>query len=318
MRADPGVLPMDWRDVPDPGMFDWSAGVAARIRSWSPSASVCAGPDWERVGAQVREMVARAFPVSAVMASGLLGALSAVAVFCLERGLGQGPGVWLDSGTLKAFAVVGRPDLSAATRASYVSRVRSLADPLPLADRDVFAPYSPGEMAGLWSAAGAGATARRRRDTRVLIALGAGCGMSAGEIAQVRAHDVTATGSAVVVQVRGPGQRLVVARRMFEETLANAAHAHIGQVVYLVCPDRYARAGVVSQVASSMVRPEKCPPLLTRRLRASWLCELASVGLALPVLAAAAGITDLGRLTRLLRFLQQPDVEAAERALRES
>jgi hypothetical protein len=275
MRADPGILPMDWRDVPDPGMFDWGAGVAARIRSWRPSPSVCSGPDWERVGPEVRETVGRAFPVSAAGASGLLGALTAVAVFALERGLGQGAGVWLDPSTLGAFALAGRPDFSASTRASYVSRVRSLADPLPLADRDVFAPYSHGEMAGLWSAAGAGSTSRRRRDTRVLIALGAGCGLSAGEIAQVRAHDVTATGSAVVLQVRGPGQRLVVARRMFEQMLADAAAEHVGQVVYLVSPERYRRTGVISHVAGSLVRPKKCPPLRTRRLRACWLCELA-------------------------------------------
>jgi hypothetical protein len=318
MRADPGILPMDWRDVPDPGMFDWGAGVAARIRSWSPSSAVCAGPDWERIGPGVRETVGRAFPVSAQMASGLLGAVTAVAVFALRRGLGAGPGVWLDPVTLRAFLVSGRDDLAFATRAQYVSRVRSLADPLPLADRDVMAPYSPREMAGLWSAAGAASTVRGRRDLRVLIALGAGCGLSGGEIAQVRAHDVTATGSAVVVQVRGPGQRLMVARRMFEQALADAAAEYVGQVVYLVRRDCYTRAGVVSKVAASMTRPEKCPSLRTRRLRASWLCEMAGSGLALPVLAAAAGITDLGRLTRLLRYLAQPEVSDAERALREN
>lgn len=45
---------------------------------------------------------------------------------------------------------------------------------------------------------------------------------------------------------------------------------------------------------------------------------LAGAGLSLPVLASAAGITDLGRLTRLLRYLEQPDVATAERALREN
>jgi hypothetical protein len=307
---------MDWRDVPDPGMFDWRGGVAARIASWNPGS--LPPPVWERIGPAVRETVARSHPVSAVMASGLLGALSAVAVFALERGMGADPGVWLDPATLDLFARAGRPDLAAATRAGYVSRVRALCDPLPLADRDVFAPYRPGQMAALWAGAGAQSTAARCRDARVLIALGAGAGLTAWEIAQVRAHDVRPAGAAVVVSVRGPRQRMVVVRRSFEHTLAQVAHAYTGQVVYLLAPGRYYRQSVAAALTASWQFPHTCPPLVTRRLRATWLCELADAQLPLPVLAAAAGITELGRVTRLLRHLRRPDTDPAADLLRDA
>jgi hypothetical protein len=315
VSGDPHALPMDWRDVPDPGMFDWQTAVQARIRSWVP-ASVRA-PVWEQIAEPVRTTVSRAHPVSAAMATDLLGALTAVAVFAAGRGVPARPEQWLAEPTLTAFAEHGRPDLLAATRRCYVSRVRALTDPLPLSDRDVFTPYAPSEMTALWAAAGAQSTPGRCRDARVLIALGAGAGLSASEIAQVRAHDVRPAGAAVVVSVRGPAQRLVVVRRAFEHTLADAAHQHTGRIVYLLAPGRFARPGVVSSVAGGLAAPEKCPRISTRRLRASWLVELAGTRVPLPVLAAAAGITDLRALTRLLRFLHQPDVDDAADLLRD-
>jgi len=150
VSGDPHALPMDWRDVPDPGMFDWQTGVQARIRSWVP-ASVPA-PVWEQIAEPVRATVSRAHPVSAAMAGDLLGALTAVAVFAGARGVRSGPDQWLAEPMLKAFCARGRPDLSAATRGCYASRVRALRGPLPLADRDVFTPYTPAQMTALWAA----------------------------------------------------------------------------------------------------------------------------------------------------------------------
>jgi hypothetical protein len=267
------VKMQDWRDVADPGMFDWRAGVEAKIASFTPR--VVPAPLWEKIAGRVRETVSRAHPTSAAMAKELLAALSAVAVFCEQAGLGHGSAVWLDEANLAAFVQRGRPGLSPSSRASIASRVRSLAHPVPLADRDVFTPYQPAELSALWSAAGAQSTERRRSDARIVIALGAGAGLTAAEIAQVRAHDVRPAGAAVVVAVRGPAQRMVIVRRAFEHALAEAAHAHTGRIVYLLSPTRYSRSGVVAQALSDMRLPAGCPRALTRRLRATWLAELA-------------------------------------------
>ncbi|MGY5135131.1 hypothetical protein ACWGJW_22500 [Streptomyces nigrescens] len=215
------------------------------------------------------------------------------------------------------FCRTGRPDLSPATRKAIASRVRSLAHPVPISGRDVHAPYTPAELAALWQAAGDQNTPERCRDARILLALGAGAGLTAAEIAQVRAHDVRLAGAAVVVAARGRTQRrMVIVRRAFEHTLAEAAHAHTGQVVYLLAPTCFARTGIVHKVIGSLRLPDGCPRPQPRRLRAGWIKELAESRIPLTVLAAAAGITDLGALTRILRHLQRPDTDEAADQLR--
>jgi integrase len=310
---------LDWQFVPEPGVFDWRTPIRDRIDAWAPAAADAAGALlWGRIATSVRAAVTRADPLSPAMARTLASALWQVALFCEQRGLGEGERVWTDPRTLAAFVRHGRPDLAGTTRAQLASRVRSLADPVPCSGRDVFTPYTPAELAALWAAAGSQPGEQRSLDARILIALGAGAGLTAAEIAQVRAHDVRPAGAAVVVAVRGRTQRrMVIVRRAFEHTLAEAAHAHTGQVAYLLAPGCFSRQTTVSKVTGSLTLPEKCPRPLTRRLRASWLKELAESGIALPVLAAAAGITDLSALTRLLRHLHRPDDQQAADQLRE-
>jgi hypothetical protein len=310
---------LDWQFVPEPGVFDWRTGVRDRIDAYTPAAAD-AGQAllWERIATTLRKIVARADPLSAPMARTLAAALWQVAVFADGHGLGEGEQVWMAEETLELFAARGRRDLSPSSRRQIISRVRTLADPVPVSGRDVFTPYTPAELGQLWTAAGSQPSPERCRNARILIALGAGAGLSASEIAQVRAHDVRPAGAAVVVAVRGRTQRrMVIVRRAFEHTLAEAAHAHTGKVVYLLSPGCFNRQGVVARVAGLLGLPEKCPRLHTRRLRAGWIKELAESGVALPVLAAAAGITDLGTLTRLLRHLERPDDQQAADQLRE-
>lgn len=311
---------LDWQFVPEPGVFDWRTGVRDRIDAYTPAAAD-AGQAllWERIATTLRKTVACAGPLSAGMARTLAAALWQVAVFADSHGLGRGEQVWMAEETLELFAARGRRDLSPSSRRQIISRVRTLADPVPVSGRDVFAPYTPAELGQLWTAAGSQPSAERGRDARILLALGAGAGLSASETAQVRAHDVRQAGAAVAVAVRGrTRRRMVIVRRAFEHTLAEAAHAHTGKVVYLLSPGCFNRQGVVARVAGSLSLPEKCPRLHTRRLRAGWIKELAESGVALPVLAAAAGITDLSALTRLLRHLERPDDQQAADQLRES
>jgi hypothetical protein len=307
---------LEWQEVPDAGVFDWRTPVRDRLAVWTPGGGEAAL--WEDLGPWLVESVERADPVSARMATDALAALWQVALFCERQGLGRGPRVWLAGHTLQLFRDKGRPDLSPASRAGLASRVRGLGHPVPLSGRDVFTPYRPGQLAALWAAAGAHSAAARRRDARVLLALCAGAGLTAAEAARVRAHDVRPAGAAVVLAVRGRGQRrMVIVRRAFEHTLAEAAHAHTGQVVYLLAPTRFNRTGIAARITGGMRVPAGCPRPATRRLRATWLAELAEARIPLPVLAAAAGIEDLGRLTRLLRHLDRPEADTAADALRD-
>jgi hypothetical protein len=305
------------------GVFDWQASVGRRIAAYRPAG--VAEPVWERVDGQVRAAVAEARPCTPRQAADMCSALAALAVFADGCGIEAKAGVWLSPPVLADFAARGMPHAGTSSRASVLSRLRALAAAVvgdqtgmrrDLAARDVHVPYRPGELAALWQAAGARDAVRGGCDLRLVVALGAGAGLSAAEIAQVRAHDVQASGSAVVVEVRGPAARLVVVRRAFERFLAETVYGYLGQIVYLMAPRRFHRTGVTCHIAGLLRPPGNCPALSTRRLRASWLAELLDAGVPLPVLAAAAGIDDLSALTRLLRHLGQARPEQAADHLR--
>jgi hypothetical protein len=309
---------LEWQFVPDAGVLDWRTPVRDAITAWRPKLRDAMEAAWW-AGSQrrVREVVGRADPLTAKMAAHLAAALWQIALFCRHRQLGDTERTWLDEQTLTLFTAVGRPDLAPATRAAIASRVRSLANPVPVSGRDVFTPYTAAELAALWQAAGEQKTPERSRNARIMLALGAGAGLTTSEIAQVRAHDVRPAGAAVVVAVRGRRQRrMVIVRRAFEHTLAEAAHAHTGHIVYLLAPGCYSRTGIVHKITGSLQLPDNCPRPQPRRLRANWLKELAEAHVPLPVLAAAAGVTDLAALTRLLRHLKRPDVDQAADQLR--
>ncbi|MBF8192486.1 hypothetical protein ITP53_43770 [Nonomuraea sp. K274] len=290
------------------GLYDWRALVQARIVRFAPRVDPVT---WERIGAEVARIVAAPEPCTPAMARLFLGTLTALARFAEARGYPARGTVWLSEELICAFTEQGCAHLSASTRASYASRLRRLAlaagvngRAVPLSATDTARPYEAAEVGRLWAAAAGQRTPELRADARLLIGLGAGCGLSAAEIGWVRAHDVRACPAAVVVAVRGVRARLVVARRPFEQPLAEAAASRMGQVVYLLAPHRFkARERAASATLAKIRLPEQAPALATRRLRATWLAALLEAGVSLPVIAAVAGIDNLAVLTAMLRHV---------------
>ena len=134
------------------------------------------------------------------------------------------------------------PELAQGTKRNYrawITRVaevvnpdRNPRNPTPLNQKDREAPYSDDEIVALdrW-AAGRG-TAHKRQAAAVLIALGAGAGLNAVEIANLRRESVTVHDDGTVelqVMVKGGWKRRVIVTAEFEEIIATAVKDLPGQ-----------------------------------------------------------------------------------------
>jgi hypothetical protein len=123
----------------------------------------------------------------------------------------------------------------------------------------------------------------------------------------------------VVVTVRGTRERSVICRRRWENELLHAAdwarQRH---------PDGYlfrpalARRGK-NTVGALVARAHRDPCLVAfnqGRLRIGWMVELIQQPVPLNVLAAAAGLSSLRSLSRILRHVRTCDADTAAELLR--
>ncbi|MEV6865646.1 hypothetical protein AB0M44_32185 [Streptosporangium subroseum] len=220
--------------------------MARRINTYVPAGSP---PGWSAVAEQVRAIVATAEPLTCYSAAELMGVLTKLALFAHAEGLPATAQVWLSREVIERF-VLGCTHLTNGTKGTYRSKLLRLREailggdcatgkPVKLTASDAARPYTPAQMAALWSWACGQPTKQLRDGCQTLLALGRGCGLDSPEIIPLRAHDVRRIeGGPVVVAVRGNRQRLVLCRRAWERVLAEAAAALDGQAAYLFRPGR--------------------------------------------------------------------------------
>ncbi|MGW5446816.1 hypothetical protein [Streptomyces asiaticus] len=122
------------------------------------------------------------------------------------------------------------------------------------------------------------------------MALGAGCGLTPGELRQVRGHHI-GTASGVPVLDEALLGRLVACRAGWSVVLAELAEA-AGES-YLFRPGRKVAAAknLVSSWPARHRPPDGLPLLSARRLRSTWIVGLLAVGISPAVVATAAGLT---------------------------
>lgn len=172
-----------------------------------------------------------------------------------------------------------------------------------LAPSDPTIPYSEDEQAALleW--------ARKRKRTKgcddaiMLLALGFGAGLSAQEVMNVRAGDITDAGDAVLVRVTEGRVRVLPVLRKWETALVRRAGA-LGPSEHLFKPGR---TGAGKNLISNFVASAKADGVhaQTQRMRSTWLVQQMAACVPLPVLVEAAGVDSLEALTRYLSFVPQ-------------
>ena len=286
-----------------------SGSVAAAIRAWRPR-GVSDG-----AAAFAREAVRSAAPGSVARARALLFAASRLAAFGESVGMGLEAETLLRAATIARFVAVGCPRLSAATRRTLRTNLRSLGRsldpapaPRPLPRERAKPPYPQAEIAGYLRLAAAQPSEARRMRATALLCLGVGAGIVAGELRGLRGSDVIRRSGGLVVEVSGRRARAVPVLARFGEPLGAAA-AFAGER-YLVGGEVAERRNLTDALNVALGSDAALPRLEAGRLRATWLCECAEL-IGLRAFMTAAGVRCSQRLGDLVAELPEVDEPAA-------
>jgi integrase len=270
--------------------------VSALIAAYRP----CAVSD--AAGAFARCVVGSAAPRSPERAKALLFCAGRLAAFGEETGLELCAETLLCEASIERFILCGTGGLSPASVRTIRTNLRALARtlvrhpeprPVPLPRERAKAPYSDAEIDGYLRLAACQSTEARRMRCRALICLGAGAGVIAGELRQLRGCDVVARSGGLVVEVAGNRARTVpVLARFHEPLIAAGAFAGERLIVGGRRPDRRNLSDALSRALSA----DAClPRLQAGRLRSTWLHEAARM-IGLQAFMAAAGVSCSQRL----------------------
>lgn len=241
--------------------------------------------------------------------------------FVAAQGLGS-PAVGHQ--VIEAFCAKGLSQTTSATRGTYRSVLRRGAGMALLAGRPRYAgapakaPYTPAERAELFSIARTQPKTWRGEAALVVLVLGIGAGLRAGEIVAARASDIEDDDGRVVVSVVGNK-----ARRVWVEPPFDAIVAAPGgdQDAYLFHPGEADRSyhNFVNDLCHTLVRDPGAPHLCVARCRSSYVCDRLAGGVALAELLAQTGIGEVESLLRYTRHVEGAPATKAElrRALAE-
>jgi integrase len=284
-------------------MIDDRSVITSRTVPAATTARVIAGYAPRSVSVEAaafaRTVVARARPSTAARAKGLLFAAGRLAAF------GERVGLELDEALLREavierFILVGCAGVSAATRRTLRTNLRALArssesypQPVALPRERAKAPYTEAEIAGYLRLAAALSTEAKRMRCQALVCLGAGAGIVAGELRDLRGSDVVERSGGLLVVVSGRRTRSVpVLSRYREPLLAAARFAGDRLIVGGLKPGR---RNVSDALCASLSADRSLPRLEPGRLRSTWLVECARQ-IGLRAFMQAAGISCSQRL----------------------
>ncbi|MGP3967409.1 hypothetical protein [Streptomyces sp. 6N223] len=308
--------------------FRWcvhlSPDVSRRIRDYKPCLPHRV---WDPVADLVRATVAAAAPATSYEVKHLLHAVGRLAVWADGSGLPRDPAVWLRTETIDRFVLSGCADKEGSTAQTYATWLRRTREALVWVERgeaphvrlsssrDPHPPYERGELARLraWADALPG---QARRDGLAMMALGAGCGCTPGELTRMRGSHIRFTHSGKAVLDKELIGRRVVCRMAWEDVLADLAHT--ADTAYLFRPRRKVEASknLVSSWPARHRPSGGLPRLSARRLRSTWIVELLRERIDPAVVAMAAGMKSPAGLAAYHRWVPPIRDEEVDRLLR--
>ncbi len=148
----------------------------------------------------------------------------------------------------------------------------------------------------------------------MLLELGIGAGLRAGELAAAIGDDVTDEPRGVSVRVGGAGGRTVPVNDVYAKTLAlQATHVGLG---YLFCPGWADRAykNFVNNFCYGLVADPAGPRFSSGRARSSFICDHLAAGAPLRELLYISGIHEVESLLRYARHV--PGAPSSKAGLR--
>jgi hypothetical protein len=239
----------------------------------------------------------------------MLRLLGRLAAWCLTQGICLEPDLVLDPETVERFVVSLPIGPSRATYRAELRRVGPLLTssapweprPATIAQRQVAAPYTDGEVAGLTDAAALQPTPTRVRGARALLALGLGAGLDGRWLGKVAPDDVADTAWGVLVRVGEPAARVIPVLAKWESEVLDLAETAGDQ---LLIGGHSKTRHRLADLTSSLVVGHGQPAFSTSRLRSTWLLTHLRRSTRLPELAKAAGLAGVTVLSDLLEHVE--------------
>lgn len=283
---------------------------------------------WHEVRTFVLEAVADSTASTPYTAAELKVAASRIASWTWQTaGLPLERGVVFRRDVVARFIAVGCLTLKPASRGNLRSQLLRMSEVLldprdvprrlaPLEPSEPAVPYSRAELVSLRSWASTQSTPARRANAWVLLATGAGAGLAASEIGELRVGDIRVDGNGVLLVVTGERPRVVPVLREWEQVLVDRTRT--------LGPDRYAfrenhaanyRNLIANFIGRSHVVGVKPK---SQRLRATWIVRHLDAATPVVPLMQAAGIESLEAMTRYVRFVREVDDGEARARLREA
>ncbi|MER6268155.1 hypothetical protein [Streptomyces sp900105755] len=289
-------------------------------------------PVWGRIGADCRRAVAQAKPATPKQARDWLGALAHTAAHADACGRPTKAEQLLTREAIEWYLATGCLHLDESSRSNRRGRLTKLrhallgpdvvtGEPAAYSGSDSSRPYARADQAQLYASAHSQPTDELCYGLLTLLALGFGCGLDSPEVIPLRTHDVReAPNGAVGVAVRGTRSRVVLCRTAWALVLteATAWASRPGEARHLFRPSSHARGtNTVTNFLARTKKPPGSPPLVMGRTRATWLVDAIEARMHLPTLMAAAGLTTLRSIDRVLPYVRNLTPEQAAAALKE-
>lgn len=317
-----------WNITP-PGVYSWWRVTMDAIDRYRPKLP---GPVWDRIGPDCRRAVAKAEPATPKEARDWIGALAYAAAHADACGRPTKAEHLLTSEAIEWYLAMGYLHADESSRSNRRCRLHKLrrallgpdlrtGNPAVYTGSDSSRPYTKPEQAQLYAAARAQPTEELRYGFLTLLALGLGCALDSPEIIPLRIHDVReAPNGAVAAAVRGRRNRIVLCRNAWAPVLteSTAWASRPGQARYLFRPASHARgANTVTNFLARTKRTPGTPVPVMGRARATWLVDAVEARMHLPTLMAAAGLTTLRSIDRILPHVRNLAPDQAATLLRE-
>jgi hypothetical protein len=168
--------------------------------------------------------------------------------------------------------------------------------------RDVFGPYTSREMIRFRNQAASRSTPARRHNLKVVLALAAGCALSADEIMSLPASAIRIHTDAVRVDVQGPRARTVVCLARWEDDLREAAESELIDYYVFVKDERATYAyHYLNRYVERAVNTGQAFNI--ERLRSSWIVIHLNAGTPVFALARALGLKSISTFKRFEGFV---------------
>jgi integrase len=191
--------------------------------------------------------------------------------------------------------------------------------PIPLNERAMEVPYDDGDIVALDRWAKGQSTQYTRSNAAILIALGAGAGLTSIEIAQLKTEQVHVADSGLVeidIVVKGESKRRVVVTSQFERVIAKAVKKRTPEESVFLPQRARTNNAVISAFVGRTSRSPGTPTVTVRRLRNTWFVTQMTNRVDVLTLMEAAGLQSLETISRLAHYVPRPTAADRDAQLR--